>query len=63
MVQFECPRHPNPSVSSNFGVGRIPLFQLLGLSGNKNWPPSMKMKKLENSLKKRGSTTLFATPA
>ena len=26
MVQFECPRHPNPSVSSNFEVGRTPLF-------------------------------------
>ena len=25
MVQFECPRHPNPSVSSNFEVGWIPF--------------------------------------
>ena len=25
MVQFECPRHWKPSVSSNFEVGRIPL--------------------------------------
>ena len=23
MVKFECPGHWNPSVSSNFGVGRI----------------------------------------
>ena len=25
MVQFECPRHGKPSVSSILGVGRIPL--------------------------------------
>ena len=25
MVQFECPRHWKPSVSSTFGVGRIPF--------------------------------------
>ena len=106
MVQFECPRHWKPSVSSNFWVGWIPfshywpsgviriglplwrwknwkifitkvtswdangpermalalktlcliqflswvnsLFPLLALWGNKNWPPSMKVKKLEN---------------
>ena len=27
MVQFECPRHPNPSVSSISEVGRIPFSQ------------------------------------
>ena len=27
MVQFECPRHWKPSVSSTFGVGRIPFSQ------------------------------------
>ena len=25
MIQFECPRHWKPSVSSTFGVGRIPF--------------------------------------
>ena len=30
------------------------LFPLLALWGNKNWPPSMKVKKLENVLNKRG---------
>ena len=30
MVQFESPRHWNPSVSFNFGVGRIPFSD--------NWP-------------------------
>ena len=114
MVQFECPRHWKPSVSSNFKVGRIPfshywpsgviriglpvwrwkrwkisrtkgverdangpvwmpqapkplclvhfwswknsLFSVLALWGNKNWPPSMKVKKLENCGNKSGLT-------
>ena len=30
------------------------FFPLLALWGNKNWPPSMKVKKLENSKNKRG---------
>ena len=30
LVQFECPRHLKPTVSSNFEVGRIPI--------SKNWP-------------------------
>ena len=30
MVQFECPRHWNPSVSSNFGVERTTFSD--------NWP-------------------------
>ena len=25
MVQFECPRHPNPSVSFSFGMGKSPF--------------------------------------
>ena len=112
MVQFECPWHPNPSVSSNFEVGWIPFshywpsgviriglpvwrwkswksfgtkwaqwaangpvwmpqalktpcliqfwswmnppFPLLALWGNKNWPPSMKVKKMEIFQNKRG---------
>ena len=29
-------------------------FPLLALRGNKNWPPSMKVKKMEISLNKRG---------
>ena len=32
MVQLECPRHPNPSVSSFFGVVRIP-FPIIGPLG------------------------------
>ena len=32
----------------------ISLFSLLALCGNKNWPPSMKVKKLENFQNKRG---------
>ena len=30
------------------------LFPLLALWGNKNWPPSMKVKKVENFLEKMG---------
>ena len=26
LVQFECPRHWKPPVSSNFEVGRFPIF-------------------------------------
>ena len=47
MVQFECPRQRKPPVSFNFEVGCNPPFQLLALWGNKNWPPSMKVKKLK----------------
>ena len=55
MVQFECPRHWNPSVSSSFGVWRVPFSPLLALWGNKNWPPSMKVKKLKIFSDKMGS--------
>ena len=112
MVQFECPRHWKPSVSSNFKVGWIPfshywpsgviriglpvwrwkrcnnfrmwevqraangpvwmpqapkplcliqfwswvnsLSCILALWGNKNWPPSMKVKKLKIFWNKSG---------
>ena len=30
------------------------LFSLLALRGNKNWPPSMKVKMMENLLSKSG---------
>ena len=53
MVQFEGPRHWKSPVSFYFEVGRIPLFPLLTLWGNKNWPPSMKANKLENFQNKR----------
>ena len=32
----------------------ISLFPLLALWGNKNWPPSMKVKKIESFQNKRG---------
>ena len=48
VVQFECPRHWNPSVLSILEVARISLFPLLALWGNKNGLPSMKVKKLKN---------------
>ena len=54
MVQYECPKHWKPTVSFTFEVGRNPLFQLLALWGNKNCPPSVKVKKMENSENKRG---------
>ena len=54
MVQFECPSHSNPSASSIFGVGIFSLFSLFALMGNKNWPPSIKMKQIENYKNKMG---------
>ena len=54
MAQFECPRYWKPSVSSNFEVGRIPFSHLLAIWGNKNWPPIMKVKKLETFQNKCG---------
>ena len=56
MVQFECPKHPKPPVSFFSGVGRIPLFPLLALWGNKIGLPSIKVKKFENCQNKSGST-------
>ena len=32
----------------------IPLFQLLALWGNKNWPPSMKVGMMKKSFNKMG---------
>ena len=54
MVWFECPRHWNSSVSFNFKVGWIPL-SIIGPLGNKNWPPSLKVKKLKIFQHKMGS--------
>ena len=112
MVQFDCPWHLKSSVSSSFGVEKLPisqnwpsgviriglpvwkwktcknmetkvaywgancpvwmpqaletlcliqfwswknsLFPLLALWGNKNWPPSMKVKKLQKYQNKSG---------
>ena len=54
MVQFEYPRHWNPSVSSKLEVARISLFPLLALWGNKNWLPSMKVRKFEIVQNKMG---------
>ena len=43
IVQFESSRHLNPSVSSISGVGRIPLFSIIGLSCRviRNGPPNI----------------------
>ena len=46
LVQFECPRHLKPPVSSNFEVGRFP-FSHNWTSGVIEWAPSMKVKNLE----------------
>ena len=54
MVQFEWPRHWKPLVLFNFEVGWISHFPLLALWGNKNWPPSMKLKKLKILWNKMG---------
>ena len=34
MVQFKCPRHRNFSVSSIFGIGRLPFYAWPGKFGN-----------------------------
>ena len=54
MVQFECPRHSNPSVSSILRKGKFSQLPLLALWGNKNWLPSMKVKKSEKFQNKMG---------
>ena len=54
MVQFKCPRHWNPSVSSISGDGKFSQLPKLALWGNKNGLPSMKVKKLEKCQNKRG---------
>ena len=50
MVQFECPKHSKPSVSSR----DFSLFPLLALWGNENGPPSMKVEKVEQFRNKKG---------
>ena len=47
MVQFEPPRHWNPSVSSILEVARISLFPLLALWGNRIGSPVWKWKSLK----------------
>ena len=56
MVPFEnCLNAPSfESPWSNFEFGRIPLFPLLALWGNKKWLPSMKVKMMGNFQNKRG---------
>ena len=54
MVQFECLRHWNPSVISILGDGKFSQLPLLALWGNKNWLPTMKVKKWEIFQNKRG---------
>ena len=54
LVQFECPNHSNSWVSSILKVGRISLFSVLALWGNKNWTPSIKVKQIEISQNKMG---------
>ena len=44
MVQFECPRHSNPTLSFNFETCRMTPFLLLAVSGNKKWAPIKKVK-------------------
>ena len=48
MIQFECPRHWNSSVSSILGVGKFSQLPILALWGNKNWLPSMKVRSWKN---------------
>ena len=48
------PQAPKPLCLNQFWSWMNSLFQLLALWGNKNWPPSMKVKKLENFNDKSG---------
>ena len=43
----------NPLSHPLLGLGEL-HFPIIGPQGNKNWPPSMKVKKLENFQNKRG---------
>ena len=54
--KFECSRHPNPLPHSFLELGEFSflhmspldsLFSILALWGNKKWPPSMKVEKME----------------
>ena len=47
MAQFECPWYQIPCLIQYLSWVNY-LFPLLALWGNKNWTPSMKVKKLEN---------------
>ena len=54
MVQFGSFQALSTLCLIHFWGWKISLFQLLALWGNKNWPPSMKVKKLEIFQNKRG---------
>ena len=58
MVQFECPRHSNPSVSSILGDGKFSQLPKLALWGNKNGLPSMKQGNLKSTRKAHWSPFL-----
>ena len=45
---------PKPLCLIQFWSCMISPFQLMDLWGNKNWPPSMKLKKVENFWNKKG---------
>ena len=48
------PQALKPFCFIQFWSWKNSLFPLLALWGNKNWPPSMKVKKMENFQNKRG---------
>ena len=48
------PQAPKAICLIQFWSWKNYLFPLIALWGNKNWPPSMKVKKLENFWNKRG---------
>ena len=48
------PQAPKPLCLIQFWNWKISLFSLLALWGNKNWPPSIKMKQIENCQNKMG---------
>ena len=51
---FNAPGTGNPLSHIVLGLDYFPFFPLLALWDNKNWPPSMKVKKLKNFQNKRG---------
>ena len=52
---LNAPGTENTLYHSLLRLEEFPFFPLLVLWGNKNWPPSMKVKKLENFQKVRGA--------
>ena len=53
LSSLNAPGIENPLSHSLLKLGEFP-WPLLALWGNKNWPPSMKVKKMENLQNKRG---------